>query len=202
MQVLEDVLKVKLQAKGGCPGTKQAKPKIDGWGFGCDVRYDEISWHEAIGAGSFGAVFRGVFRGQEVAIKKCKVGDKKEGDMLMMECRYLQKLRHRRLVNFLGFCHDSKSHFIMVMEYMPGGSLYSLLFQKKQDLEYEKKISMALQIAEGIEYLHANSTVHRDLKTMNIILDKHNNCKICDFGLTVRASVGSWETANRGRTLA
>jgi len=151
------------------------------------VGYKEIIFEQPIGAGSFGAVWRGSCRGDVVAIKACRVGDAKEGAMLLREIRYLQKLRHPRLVSFLGFC-NRPPHIYLLMEFMSGGSLHAVLFgppSKRARLSFEKKSSMALQVAEGLAYLHELNVVHRDLKTMNIVLDVDLSCKICDFGLTV-----------------
>lgn len=150
-----------------------------------DVNFEEIAFEQAIGTGSFGAVWRGECRGDVVAIKKCKVDDKKDAEMLLMEVRYLQKLRHPRLVSFLGCC-NRPPHVLMLIEYMEGGSLHGLLFGKgRKPLALVMKLRMAQQVAEGLTYLHEISIVHRDLKTMNIVLDKDLNCKICDFGLTL-----------------
>eukprot|EP00927_Polykrikos_kofoidii_P060060 TRINITY_DN55130_c0_g1_i1.p1 TRINITY_DN55130_c0_g1~~TRINITY_DN55130_c0_g1_i1.p1 ORF type:complete len:747 (+),score=83.40 TRINITY_DN55130_c0_g1_i1:232-2241(+) len=149
------------------------------------VLFDEITFGEALGAGSFGAVWKGMCRGQVVAIKQCKVGDRKEANMLLEEIGHLQKLRHPRLVSFLGHC-DRDPHIVLLIEYMPGGSLHALLFgSRRQRLAFCEEIRMAKHIAEGLTYLHDLNVVHRDLKTMNIVLDLELNCKICDFGLTV-----------------
>lgn len=149
------------------------------------VRYEEIQFELPIGAGSFGAVWRCNFRGQTLAVKQCKVGDRKEAEMLLLEISYLQRLRHPRLVSFLGCC-DRPPHVLLLVEYMRGGSLHALLFgQKKNKLAFAIKARMARQVSEGLAYLHDLSIVHRDLKTRNIVLDEDLNCKICDFGLTV-----------------
>eukprot|EP00747_Dinoflagellata_sp_TGD_P067106 gnl/TRDRNA2_/TRDRNA2_155119_c0_seq1.p1 gnl/TRDRNA2_/TRDRNA2_155119_c0~~gnl/TRDRNA2_/TRDRNA2_155119_c0_seq1.p1 ORF type:complete len:971 (-),score=124.72 gnl/TRDRNA2_/TRDRNA2_155119_c0_seq1:122-2848(-) len=182
LQWLEDLLRAK-KVKGSGLVSKHARQKSEGRCEG-DINHEDITFHEPIGAGSFGAVWKGSVGGQVVAVKQCKVGDKHDADMLLLECRYLQKLRHKRLVSYLGCC-NKPPHVVMLVEYMSGGSLYSLLFQKKRKLEFETRARMAMQVAEGMTYLHANSTVHRDLKTMNIVMDDQLNCKICDFGLTV-----------------
>eukprot|EP00927_Polykrikos_kofoidii_P023964 TRINITY_DN21889_c0_g2_i1.p1 TRINITY_DN21889_c0_g2~~TRINITY_DN21889_c0_g2_i1.p1 ORF type:complete len:747 (-),score=111.13 TRINITY_DN21889_c0_g2_i1:317-2320(-) len=149
------------------------------------VSFDEITFGEAIGAGSFGAVWKGEYHGQVVAIKQCKFGDRNEATMLLEEIRHLQKLRHSRLVSFLGFC-DRPPHIVLLMEYMPGGSLHALLFgSRRHRLIFAQEVRMAGQIAEGLTYLHDLNIVHRDLKTLNIVLDTELNCKICDFGMTV-----------------
>lgn len=179
---LEDVLKPR--PKGVSNGKRSRPTSIPGEGENC--LFEEIEFGDAIGAGSFGAVWKGTCRGQVVAIKQCKVGDPHDAEMLIMEIGYLQKLRHPRLVSFLGCC-NRPPHVILLMEYMPGGSLYALLFKQKREvnLSFGAKARMALQIVEGLVYLHKISIVHRDLKTMNIVLDTDLNCKICDFGLTI-----------------
>eukprot|EP00747_Dinoflagellata_sp_TGD_P141312 gnl/TRDRNA2_/TRDRNA2_176111_c0_seq15.p1 gnl/TRDRNA2_/TRDRNA2_176111_c0~~gnl/TRDRNA2_/TRDRNA2_176111_c0_seq15.p1 ORF type:complete len:502 (-),score=73.77 gnl/TRDRNA2_/TRDRNA2_176111_c0_seq15:367-1788(-) len=176
---LEDMLRPKKREQVKRP---HPRPKSE-LGEG-DIDYEEITFHELIGRGCCGAVNRGSVNGKVVAVKRCHVDDHQEAHMLLEECRYLRKLRHPRLVSMIGWC-DKPPHVVMVLEYMSGGSLYNLLFNDKIKLEFTTKARMALQVAEGITYLHANSTVHRDLKTRNIIMDKQRNCKICDFGLTV-----------------
>lgn len=147
-------------------------------------QFDEIEWDRPIGAGSFGAVYKGTFRGQQVAIKQCKVHDVADREMLLGEIRHLQKLRHNRLVSFLGVVRGPEN-IIFLLEFMSGGDLHTLLFVKKKDLGGEQKATMALQITEGLSYLHEMQVVHRDLKTMNIVMDRLLNCKICDFGLSI-----------------
>ena len=71
------------------------------------------------------------------------------------------------------------------MELMAGGSLSDLLFCKRPVLSFRQKALMGSQIAEGLSYLHERHVIHRDLKTMNVVLDGSLNCKICDFGLTL-----------------
>jgi len=181
---LDEVLQPPRPGARGSAGRKEARrPGSEEDEPG--MRYEEITFEQPIGAGSFGAVWRGTCRGQTVAIKQCKVGEQKDADMLLMEIRYLQKLRHPRLVSFLGCC-NRPPHVLMLVEYMPGGSLHAVLFgPKRRSLVLPTKVRMAQQVAEGLAYLHDLSVVHRDLKTMNIVLDEELNCKICDFGLTV-----------------
>lgn len=182
---LEDVLKPR--PKGTAPARKARPASQPGEGENC--HYEEITFGPAIGAGSFGAVWKGSCRGEVVAIKQCKVGDPHDAEMLIMEIGYLQKLRHPRLVSFLGCC-NRPPHVILLIEFMSGGSLYALLFkgkdkEKAKNMAFGVKAKMALHVVEGMEYLHKLSVVHRDLKTMNIVLDDELNCKICDFGLTI-----------------
>jgi len=171
---------------GGAAGARVARRPLSA-AEDCDpgVGHEEITFDRPIGAGSFGAVWCCRCRGEVVAVKQCKVGDPKEAEMLLREIRYLQKLRHERLVSFLGYC-NRPPHVLLLVEYMPGGSLHALLFGSTQRrLSFKAKVRMAHQVSEGLTYLHDLSIVHRDLKTMNIVLDNSLNCKICDFGLTI-----------------
>jgi len=148
------------------------------------VNYEDITFLEPIGVGSYGAVWRASWEGGIVAVKQCKLGNTTDTEMLLKEIRLLQMLRHPRLVPFLGCC-DHQPHILMLVEYMAGGSLRNLLFKREVRPEFKEQLRMAWQISEGLTYLHARGVVHRDLKTANIVLDEERNCRICDFGLTV-----------------
>ena len=73
----------------------------------------------------------------------------------------------------------------MVMEYCSKGSLYDILHgRNKSNLTWPTKLSIALNIAKGMRYLHANNVLHRDLKTGNIVLDENFKAKIVDCKYT------------------
>merc|ERR1719282_1157017 len=74
----------------------------------------------------------------------------------------------------------------IVTEFMPNGSLYALLHQRKQRLERSQRASISMQCVEGVTFLHSRSPpfVHRDLKSLNVVMDFALNAKLCDFGLT------------------
>ncbi|CAE8693226.1 unnamed protein product, partial [Polarella glacialis] len=133
----------------------------------CEIPLKEIRKECQIGAGSFGAVWKAHCRGQEVAVKQCQVTKASELKMMQDEIGYLHKLRHPRLVSFLGYASE-QHQMTIIMEFMPGGSLHHLLFSKKEGkphLSFERKAAMGKQIAEGLTYLHELSVVHRDLKS-------------------------------------
>lgn len=153
-----------------------------------DVIFEDIEFNKVIGAGSFGQVSKGTYQGKVVAIKQCKVEHENDRIMLLKEIHHLEKLRHPRLVSYLGSCY-MKQHVYILLEYMCGGSLFHLIFpgygREKRKLTFTQKVDMAEHVTAGLTYLHDLNVVHRDLKTLNIILDDKLNCKICDFGLTV-----------------
>lgn len=177
---LEDFLHP-LAETGTAGGQVRTLPKE---GEDEQVGLEELEFQEAVGVGSFGAVWRGAWRGEVVAIKRCKLGHEKYANMLLKEIQHLQRLRHTRLVSFLG-CSRKEPYVYMIMEYLPGGSLYDQLFKRGRRPEFRDGVRMGWQIAEGLTYLHQRNVVHRDLKTANVVLDSNMDCKICDFGLTM-----------------
>ncbi|OLP93668.1 hypothetical protein AK812_SmicGene24403 [Symbiodinium microadriaticum] len=77
------------------------------------------------------------------------------------------------------FCHACT-------RFMPGGSLHHLLHKARTPLTLGTQSKIAIQVCEGVDFLHGHAppVVHRDLKSLNIVLDRIYNAKICDFGLT------------------
>ena len=109
---------------------------------------------------------------------------------LMREVDMLRQLQHERLVAFVGATH-SPGMFYIVLEFMPGGSLHTLIHSPgaaaaREAMTLGRKIRLCFQMTEGVVYLHSRRPlfVHRDLKAMNIVLDLAQNAKLCDFGLT------------------
>jgi len=154
------------------------------------IDFNTLTQNECLGTGGFGAVYRGLFNGKQVAIKKlfCEDG----GNISPMQLEELEKevgalrgLDHPRLVSFVGACLQPPN-LCIVTEYMPGGSLHHLLHKARTPLMLGQQAKLALQVCEGVAFLHSLTppVVHRDLKSLNIVLDLIFNAKICDFGLT------------------
>jgi len=153
------------------------------------IAYADLNFVEHLGSGEFGQVFRGFFKGQEVAIKQLYWDNTVLPEVVIQELtkeiESFRHLRHKRLVRFVGACLQIPN-LCLVTEYMPGGSLYHLLHVRKIQLPTLHGINMCLQLADGVLYLHSRSpvVVHRDLKSLNVVLDLGLNVKLCDFGLT------------------
>jgi serine/threonine protein kinase len=152
------------------------------------VKYPELEFVESLGSGEFGQVFRGRFRGEEVAIKRL-FWDATMSELVMQdlskEIESFRHLNHKRLVRFIGACLELPNP-CLITEYMPGGSLHHLLHVRRLRLPTLHATNMCLQLADGVMYLHSQTptVVHRDLKSLNVVLDLSLNIKICDFGLT------------------
>ncbi|XP_076924274.1 cysteine-rich receptor-like protein kinase 2 [Bidens hawaiensis] len=139
-----------------------------------------------IGKGGFGKVFKAIIDdGIVVAVKKLNVGcrAKKEFEN---EFNLISNVRHRNLILLLGCCIDGPD-LLLVLEYMPQGSLDKFLWgEKKGSLNWKQRYDIILGIARGLAHLHEESHVkiiHRDIKSSNILLDNDFQPKIADFGL-------------------
>ncbi|CAG7910864.1 unnamed protein product [Brassica rapa] len=141
-----------------------------------------------LGEGGFGAVYKGYLSGLDtmVAIKKFAGGSKQQGKReFITEVKIISSLRHRNLVQLIGWCHE-KDDFLMVYEFMPNGSLDAHLFGKKPRLGWSVRCKVTLGIASALLYLHEEweqCVVHRDIKASNVMLDSNFNAKLGDFGL-------------------
>uniref|UniRef100_A0A3P9BNE4 Interleukin-1 receptor-associated kinase 4 n=1 Tax=Maylandia zebra TaxID=106582 RepID=A0A3P9BNE4_9CICH len=145
-----------------------------------------------IGEGGFGTVYKGLLNDKPVAVKKLNPVDDipldKLQDQFNQEIQTLKVLKHENLVDMVGFSCDEQ-HLCLVYAFMANGSLLDRLacFEGSPPLSWHHRCLIAEGTAKGLEYLHSNHHVHRDVKSANILLDEHFVAKISDFGLT-RAS--------------
>ncbi|XP_047330063.1 receptor protein kinase TMK1-like [Impatiens glandulifera] len=152
-----------------------------------------------LGRGGFGTVYKGELHdGTKIAVKRMESGvlTEKGLEEFKSEIAVLTKVRHRHLVALLGYCLEGNER-LLVYEYMPQGTLSRHLFQWKEEglkpLEWAKRLTLALDVARGVEYLHGlahQSFIHRDLKPSNILLGDDMRAKVADFGLVRLAPEG------------
>ncbi|KAJ6384358.1 hypothetical protein OIU78_027632 [Salix suchowensis] len=166
------------------------------------------NFHEIniIGRGGFGVVYRGELHdGSKIAVKRMEstvMGNKGMGEF-QAEIAVLTKVRHRHLVALLGYCINANER-LLVYEYMPEGTLGQHLFEchdyRYTPLTWKQRITIALDVARGVEYLHGlaqQSFIHRDLKTSNILLGDDMRAKVADFGLVKNAPDGNYSVETR-----
>ncbi|KAK7380593.1 hypothetical protein VNO78_33108 [Psophocarpus tetragonolobus] len=144
---------------------------------------------EKLGAGGFGAVYRGTLVSKTVVAVKQLEGIEQGEKQFRMEVATISSTHHLNLVRLIGFCSEGR-HRLLVYEFMKNGSLDNFLFQTEQHsgklLNWEYRYNIALGTARGITYLHEecrDCIVHCDIKPENILLDENYVSKVSDFGL-------------------
>ncbi|GMI86551.1 L-type lectin receptor kinase IX.1 [Hibiscus trionum] len=163
--------------------------------------FDEVG---KLGEGGFGGVYKGFLSDSstEVAVKRISRGSKQGKKEYISEVKIISRLRHRNLVQLLGWCHE-KGELLLVYEFLPNGSLDSHLFGGKIMLTWTVRYKIALGLASALLYLHEEweqCVVHRDIKSSNVMLDSNFNAKLGDFGLArlVDHDMGSQTTVLAG----
>ncbi|KAF6721083.1 Serine/threonine-protein kinase A-Raf [Oryzias melastigma] len=147
-----------------------------------EVHSREVQIQKRIGTGSFGTVYKGKWHG-DVAIKILKVKEPTPEQLQAFknEMQVLRKTRHVNILLFMGYM--TKPNFAIITQWCEGSSLYRHLHVSETKFDTMRRIDVARQTAQGMDYLHAKNIIHRDLKSNNIFLHEGWTVKIGDFGL-------------------
>ncbi|KAK2419304.1 L-type lectin-domain containing receptor kinase IX.1 [Trifolium repens] len=142
---------------------------------------------QKIGQGGFGGVYKGYLKDidTDVAIKRISRESKQGIKEYATEVKIISQLRHRNLVQLIGWCHMKKD-FLLIYEFMQNGSLDSHLYRGKSLLTWHMRYNIAMDLASALLYLHEEweqCVIHRDIKSSNIMLDYNFNAKLGDFGM-------------------
>jgi len=162
---------------------------------------DELKKERKVGAGNFGVVYKGKYRGRNVAIKEIKDQPLTTEEMRNFEdeASMLEKLRHEAIVTFIGAVHIPEK-LCLVTEFAAYGSFYHAMMEDYPDAFNEAlKVKCLLDASCALDFLHQSGISHRDLKPDNLLivsLEPHSIvcAKLSDFGTTrdideLRASV-------------
>ncbi|KAK6125989.1 hypothetical protein DH2020_040297 [Rehmannia glutinosa] len=172
---------------------------LEDWELDCPHRFKHKDLYKAtkgfkdsekIGVGGFGSVYKGVLpsTGVEIAVKKIMSNNKLQGMReFAAEIESLGRLRHKNLVNLQGWCKH-KNDLLLIYDYIPNGSLDSLLYDSKNvdTLTWNQRFNILKGVASGLLYLHEEweqVVVHRDVKSSNVLIDRDMNARLGDFGL-------------------
>ncbi|XP_038904092.1 probable LRR receptor-like serine/threonine-protein kinase At1g67720 isoform X2 [Benincasa hispida] len=149
-----------------------------------------------IGSGGFGVVYYGKLNdGKEIAVKVLTSNSFQGRREFANEVTLLSRIHHRNLVQFLGYSQE-QDRSMLVYEFMHNGTLKEHLYgplTREKTISWIKRLEIAEDAARGIEYLHTGcipAIIHRDLKSSNILLDRHMKAKVSDFGLSKLAVDG------------
>ncbi|XP_057530605.1 cysteine-rich receptor-like protein kinase 8 [Amaranthus tricolor] len=143
-------------------------------------------FQKRIGEGGFAVVYYGIlpYSSKEVAVK---VFSKNEAPkQFSTEIEVLGRISHKNLVSLLGYCEEG-TNLALVYEYMARGDLKALLNEYSNELSWRKRVEIAIDTAQGLDYLHNGCSppiVHRDVKPANILLNKDFRAMLSDFGFS------------------
>ncbi|KAJ1265690.1 hypothetical protein BS78_08G094900 [Paspalum vaginatum] len=140
-----------------------------------------------LGQGGFGSVYHGYLKdmGLDVAIKRVSKNSNQGRKEYESEVKIISRLRHRNLVELIGWCHAG-DELLLVYELMPKGSLDAHIHNAQNVLPWPIRHKIVLGIGSALLYLHQDCqkcVLHRDIKPSNIMLDASFNAKLGDFGL-------------------
>uniref|UniRef100_A0ACD5WVU1 Uncharacterized protein n=1 Tax=Avena sativa TaxID=4498 RepID=A0ACD5WVU1_AVESA len=173
------------------------------------VATDNFSDGNKLGEGGFGSVYRGFLKelNLPVAIKRVSKGSKQGRKEYASEVRVISRLRHKNLVQLIGWCHLGGDRLLLVYELMPNGSLDRHLYGDGANsavLPWSVRYEIVLGLGSALLYLQQESeqcVLHRDIKPSNIMLDAAFSAKLGDFGLArllERGRAISWTTVAAG----
>ncbi|XP_042510792.1 LEAF RUST 10 DISEASE-RESISTANCE LOCUS RECEPTOR-LIKE PROTEIN KINASE-like 1.1 isoform X5 [Macadamia integrifolia] len=144
--------------------------------------------NKELGDGGFGTVYHGKLRdGREVAVKRLYENNYRRVEQFMNEVEILNRLRHQNLVTLYGCTSRHSRELLLVYEYIPNGTVADHLHGDRAEagsLTWPTRMSIAIETASALAYLHASDVIHRDVKTTNILLDSNFGVKVADFGLS------------------
>ena len=153
------------------------------------VLWSELKPEKWLATGNQTELWRGLHKDEVVAIKLMNyvphMDDTRAHDFLH-EINILRRLNHPNVLGFMGACTRPGERFAIVTEFMDGGSVHALrttYTEAGQPFPEAMLVGIALDVVRGMEYLHQNNIIHRDLKAANLLYNINGLVKVADFGV-------------------
>lgn len=157
-----------------------------------EIDPQHLKFEHKVASGSYGDLYKGTYCSQEVAIKILK-SERLNSELqkeFAQEVYIMRKVRHKNVVQFIGAC-TRPPNLCIVTEFMSGGSVYDYLHKQKGAFKLPSLLKVAIDVSKGMNYLHQNNIIHRDLKAANLLMDENEVVKVADFGVArVKAQTG------------
>ena len=147
---------------------------------------DTIELGKELGRGAFGVVYKGTYEYAPAAIKQLLLPSltPKDLQLFRQEGEIMAKLKHPYVIQLFGF--TDAAPYSIVMEFMPNGSLFDVLHSERE-LSWTERLQWGMEVGSGLNYLHNQTPkiLHRDLKSLNVLVGKDQTSKLTDFGLAL-----------------
>ncbi|CAN1122242.1 Serine/threonine-protein kinase STY17 [Linum perenne] len=164
-----------------------------------EIDNSQLRIENKVASGAYGDLYKGTYCSQEVAVKVLKP-ERVSAEMLRefsQEVYIMRKVRHKNVVQFIGAC-TQPPNLCIVTEFMARGSIYDFLHKQDGVFKLPSLIRVAIDVSKGMNYLHQNSIIHRDLKTANLLMDENEVVKVADFGVARVQTQSGVMTAETG----
>mmetsp|Transcript_27571 Transcript_27571/g.67051 ORF Transcript_27571/g.67051 Transcript_27571/m.67051 type:complete len:782 (-) Transcript_27571:253-2598(-) len=176
---------VQKEDDGGHENIKEIKAQTNEY----KIKYSELTFGSLLGKGNQGEVYRAKFRSTAVAVKKidCRKVEPDIIEEFVQEVNIWHRLRNQFITKFMGVCLEYP-HLCIVTEMVHRGSLFGLLHDEDAALTWPRRLRIASDLARGMNYLHEfdskDRIIHRDLKSLNVLITNEWRAKVADFGMT------------------
>ncbi|CAG8435293.1 5540_t:CDS:10 [Diversispora eburnea] len=139
-----------------------------------------------VGQGASGSVYvaKSLNTNAKVAIKQMDLSHQPRKELIVNEILVMKESQHPNIVNYLDSFLVKSNELWVVMEYMEGGALTDVI--DNNTLEEDQIAAICHETCKGLQHLHGQNIIHRDIKSDNVLLDAYGHVKITDFGFCAK----------------